>query len=70
MNRDKLGEKIYKLRKDRQLTQEELGELLGINGKSVSKWERGITNPSIETILKICTLFRISSDELLSLFKD
>lgn len=44
------GNRIYELRKEKKLTQEELGELLGINGKSVSKWERGITKPSLSTI--------------------
>ena len=67
---NEFGIKLSKLRKERKLTQEELGELLGINGKSVSKWERGITMPSVENILKICVLFRISSDELFLIYKN
>lgn len=67
---NEFGIKLAKLRKERKLTQEELGELLGINGKSVSKWERGITRPNVENILKICVLFRISSDELFLLYEN
>lgn len=67
---NEFGISLAKLRKERRLTQEELGELLGINGKSVSKWERGITRPSVENILKICVLFRISSDELFLIYSN
>lgn len=67
---NEFGIKLSKLRKERKLTQEELGELLAINGKSVSKWERGITMPSVENILKICVLFRVSSDELFLIYKN
>ncbi len=67
MNRNQLGEYIYILRKNAKLTQEQFGELLGINGKSVSKWERGITNPSISTLIKISKIFNVSIDELFTL---
>ena len=57
------GEMIYCLRKENSLTQEKLGEILGINGKSVSKWERGITIPSLKNIKKICFIFNITVDD-------
>ncbi len=67
MEKNEFGNYIFKLRRDAHLTQEKLGELLEINGKSVSKWERGVTNPSINTLVHISKLFNISLETLLSL---
>lgn len=65
----KLGEFLYNSRKKKGLTQDELGEKLGINGKSVSKWERGISLPSYHLLKKLCKILEISSDELLKFIK-
>ena len=46
-------------------TQDELAEKLFVSRQSVSKWEKGLNYPSIETLLKISDLFDISLDELL-----
>jgi len=48
-----LGEMIKKVRKDRHLTQEELGKLVGVNKSQISKLERNTKNVTIATILKI-----------------
>ena len=48
-----LGEMIRKVRKDRHLTQEELGKLVGVNKSQISKLERNTQNVTIATILKI-----------------
>lgn len=63
----KLGDYLYKARIKKGLTQEELGEKLGINGKSVSKWERGLSKPSYPLLKKLCEILEISSDEILKL---
>lgn len=39
MNQDKIGKFIAECRKDKNLTQEQLGEMLGVTSKSVSRWE-------------------------------
>jgi CYTH domain-containing protein/DNA-binding XRE family transcriptional regulator len=59
------GEKIYKLRRQRGFSQNELGELLGLSGKTVSKWENGGAKPQLDTVTKISRIFGISVDELL-----
>ena len=41
----KLGNKLYELRKEKNLTQEDLALLLDISDKSVSKWENGSSKP-------------------------
>ena len=59
------GEKIYKLRKQRGFSQNQLGELLGLTGKTVSKWENGGAKPQLDTMKKLSKIFGVSVDELL-----
>lgn len=60
-----LAEKIYKLRKKKNLTQEDLAILLDISDKSVSKWENGTSKPTIENLKKISEIFDVSLDDLI-----
>lgn len=48
-----LGDMIKSVRKERQLTQEQLGELIGVQKSQISKLERNTRNVTIETILKV-----------------
>ena len=50
---DILGEMIKSVRKERQLTQEQLGELIGVQKSQISKLERNTKNVTIDTILKV-----------------
>ena len=50
---DILGEMIKSVRKERHLTQEQLGELIGVNKSQISKLERNTKNVTIDTILKV-----------------
>lgn len=43
MNQEKIGKLIAELRKEKNLTQEELGRKLGVTKNAVSKWERGVS---------------------------
>ncbi len=60
-----LGNRIYNLRKSKGLSQKELGELVGVSNKSVSKWENGTAIPKTDTLVKLAEVFDISSQELL-----
>jgi len=60
-----IGNKIAKLRKDNNMTQDQLAEKLGVTAQSVSKWENGITSPDISLLTSIAKLFDITTDELL-----
>lgn len=53
---DNLCELITKSRKERGITQNELGKMLGISGKAVSKWERGLSKPCDEHLKKLVNL--------------
>ncbi|MBQ2714090.1 MAG: helix-turn-helix transcriptional regulator [Clostridia bacterium] len=60
-------ERLKELRLENNLTTTQLGELLGVNNSTVSRWERGEILPSIEHVYNICKRFDISSDYLLGL---
>ena len=61
----KIGETISKIRKEKNLTQEQLSEVFGVSVAAVSKWETGIAYPDIELLPKIADFFDISIDLLL-----
>lgn len=60
-----LAEKIAMLRKQNTWSQEELAEKLGISRQSVSKWESGLSMPDLDKIIKMSTLFGVTTDYLL-----
>ncbi|MBO1308876.1 helix-turn-helix transcriptional regulator [Enterococcus sp. 669A] len=60
-----LSEKILKLRKSKGLSQDELGEQLGVSRQSVSKWESGHSTPELDKITKLANIFDVTTDYLL-----
>ncbi|PWM45601.1 MAG: hypothetical protein DBX47_04160 [Clostridiales bacterium] len=60
-----VNEKIHKFRKAKKLTQEQLGQKLGLTPQAVSKWEKGLTMPDILLLPELCDIFGISIDDLL-----
>lgn len=60
-----LAEKILKLRKQYNLSQEQLAEKLGISRQSISKWESGQSIPELDKIVQISEIFGVSTDYLL-----
>lgn len=60
-----LGEKIYKLRIQQGLSQEALGEKLGVSRQSVSKWETDQSVPELDKIVALSEVFAVSTDYLL-----
>jgi len=60
-----ISEKISSLRKAHNLTQEALGEAVGVSAQAVSKWEKGDSLPDISVIPDICKVFGISADALI-----
>jgi transcriptional regulator with XRE-family HTH domain len=60
-----VGRKIASLRKDKNMTQVELADLLGISYQAVSNWERGDSMPDIAKLVDLSKIFEISIDELL-----
>lgn len=62
-----IGENIKRMRRKRNLTQEEMAAHLGISFQSVSKWERGDGYPDITMLPALANYFGISVDELLGM---
>ena len=60
-----IGEKITKLRKEQNLTQEQLADILKVSRQSVSKWERNVAYPDTEKLIRISKIFGCSLDYLL-----
>lgn len=60
-----IAEKIKKLRKDNNMTQEDLAEKLNVSRQTISKWETNVVIPDADNIVSICKLFNITTDELL-----
>lgn len=62
----KMGEIIASKRKELGLTQLELAEKMFVTDKAVSKWERNLANPDIQSINKLAEILNISVNELLN----
>ena len=65
MKKQTFGMMISSLRKERGMTQLELAEKMGVTDKAVSKWERDLSFPDINSIPKLAEVFEISVDELM-----
>ena len=61
------GQTIKSLRREANMTQENLAELLSISPQAVSRWETDMAMPDISLIAPLCNLFNISADELLGI---
>ena len=65
MDPEKIGSLISKARKDKNMTQKDLANMLHITDKAISKWERGISIPDISLLIPISNILDISVYELL-----
>lgn len=61
-----IGKFIADLRKEQGLTQEQLGEKIGVTNKTVSRWETGVYLPPADVLLTLGELFNVSINEILS----
>jgi transcriptional regulator with XRE-family HTH domain len=66
MYKKMLGDTIYRLRKEKGLSQAELGELVGVSNKAVSKWETYEANPDITLLPLLAQALGVTTDELLT----
>ena len=66
MDQLKIGKFIAECRRQKQLTQLQFADKLGITDKAISKWERGIAMPDTSIMLELCDILGISVNELLN----
>ena len=60
----KIGESIAKLRTEHKLTQEELGEKVGVSRQAVTKWESDESVPELSKLVALADIFEVSLDRL------
>ena len=61
-----LGERLFELRKAKNLTQDDMAEKLNVTRQTVSKWETNQSTPDFDKIMPLCELFEIGVEELLT----
>jgi len=66
MNQEKIGKFITKCRKDKNMTQSELAEKLGVTDKSVGNWENGRNMPDLSLFKPLCDELEITVNDLIS----
>ena len=59
------GEKLSSLRKQANLTQNDLAEKLNVSRQAITKWENGIGLPDLDNIKKLSSIFNVKIDDLL-----
>ena len=66
MNQEKIGKFILKLRKEKNMTQKELANKIGVTDRAISKWENGRGLPDLSLMKPLCDELGISINELIS----
>ena len=66
MNIEEIGKYILKLRKEKGLTQAQLADKLFVTNKAVSRWERGLSIPEVETLYLLSEEFNVSINDILN----
>ncbi len=59
-----LGERLFKLRRDKKLSQEEVAEKLNVTRQTISKWETNQSMPDFDKVVPLCELYGITPNEL------
>lgn len=70
MTNQTIGDMICNLRKEQGMTQKELAEKMNVTDKAVSKWERNLSCPDINSIPKLAEILGVSVDSLLKATKE
>ena len=65
MDQKKIGLFLKGLRKEKNLTQEQLAEIFGVTNRSISRWENGVNLPDFDLVITIANYFNISIEEFL-----
>ena len=65
MEQQKIGSFLRKLRKEKNLTQEQLAEQLNVSGRTVSRWETGSNMPDISILVELADFYEVSIPEII-----
>ena len=67
---ESIGANIHRLRVERGYSQGAVAELLGVTHQALSRWELGLTAPTVDNLVELCDLFDVSLEQLLCLDKE
>lgn len=70
MKKQTFGSMVAQLRKEKEMTQVDLAEKMGVTDKAVSKWERDLSFPDVNTLPKLAEIFNVTVDELMQVKTD
>jgi len=59
------AERLYALREDADMKQTDLAKIVSMKSSAISKYEKGLTQPNLDTLVKFAELFHVSTDYLL-----
>ena len=62
----RFSDNLKKLRKEMNLSQEDLADKLGVSRQSISKWESGVVYPEMDKMVQLCSIFNLSMDDLIN----
>lgn len=65
MDQKKIGIFLKELRKEKNLTQEQLAEILGVTNRSISRWENGVNMPDFDLVIEIAKYYDVGVEEIL-----
>lgn len=65
MDQKKIGDFLKVLRKEKGITQEDFAEVMGVSGRTVSRWETGSNMPDLDIIIRIADYYDVENKELL-----
>jgi transcriptional regulator with XRE-family HTH domain len=63
----KIGGRIKMFREERGFSQKEFAEAIGQSNTTVSNWERGLTRPDVDMLVKICEVLAVAADDILDI---
>src|SRR5574344_989505 len=66
MNKEKMGQFLIELRKEKNLTQNDLSEIFSVSPQAISKWESGNSIPDIDMLEKISKFYNVSIEEIIN----
>lgn len=66
MSQSIISQMIYENRRKMKLSQKQLGDMVGVSNRAVSKWEKSLSHPSTDICLKLAEIFKISLDTLMN----
>ncbi|CVK20893.1 helix-turn-helix domain-containing protein [Sporomusa sphaeroides] len=66
MDCDKIGKLLYDLRKEKNMTQKQLADLMNISDKTISKWERGLGCPDVSLLPELSQILGVNIEDILA----